>query len=294
LRIAVIGAGLMGSNLTRCLVSRGVEVIVYNRTRSKAERLCRETGCSVVEAPRKIRDADAAVVFVFDDKAVLNVLLGDEGLAYSSGKTLVLNSSTIMPVTSTYVSRKLGEKGFRYYESPVYGSTSEARECRLVSLLGGDPEEWGEAARITSLYSERTVYVGEVPKAMALKLALNNIGLSLPPIIGESLEILEAYDVPVDKFLEASSRLWFGGLIERYLGRIAGKKGEVRFTVNGAAKDYRVIASSLSEKNYPPLVSSALMNYYMMASRLLSGEDYPRAAAQFLRNKEKLNLLSHP
>jgi len=40
--IGVVGLGNMGSNLVRCLRSRGLEVSVYNRTKSRAEELCRE------------------------------------------------------------------------------------------------------------------------------------------------------------------------------------------------------------------------------------------------------------
>jgi len=40
--IGVVGLGNMGSNLVRCLRSRGLEVSVYNRTKSRAEGLCRE------------------------------------------------------------------------------------------------------------------------------------------------------------------------------------------------------------------------------------------------------------
>ncbi len=285
MRIGIIGTGLMGSNLSRCLAGKGVGLVVYNRTKSRAEDLCREVGCRVVDHPRDLVDVDAVIVFVFDDEAVRSVLLGRDGLVHSGSPTMVLNSSTITPETSMYIAEKMSEAGFTYYEAPVYGSTDEARECKLVSLLAGDPDERGRAEKVAMHYSKEILYIGGVPKAMALKLALNNIGLSLPPIIGESLELLEAYDVSLDSFLEASSKLWFGGFVERYLGRITMPRGSVRFTVRGAAKDYRTISGALSSRGYPSIVSSALMNYYMIASYRMEGEDYPRAAGQFLKKK---------
>jgi len=283
LRIGIIGTGLMGSNLARCLHGKGVELVVYNRTRGKAEKLCSEIGCRVVDKPSLMRDVDAVIVFVFDDQAVQGVLVGGDGLIHSGSSTMVLNASTITPITSLEVGEALESSGYTYFEAPVYGSTDEARECRLVSMLGGEQDRVDEAARITSLYSTETIYVGGVSKAMALKLALNNIGLSLPPIIGESLELLEAYNVSLEKFMEVSMKLWFGSILERYMKRIMGGSGNIRFTVKGAAKDYRTITRALTDKYYPAIISSALMNYYTIASGSMGSSDYPKAGRVFLK-----------
>lgn len=279
----IVGAGLMGGGLARCLASKGHSVLVFNRTRRRAEDLCRSVGCRVVDTPADLSEADVVIVFVFDDRAVEDVFLGRHGLSELGRSIPVVNASTITPETSIRVARAVEEMGIPYFEGPVYGSVDEAAGCRLLTLLAG--REPGIVRGFVEEYSTSIIYVGEVPKAMALKLALNNIGLALPPIIGESLAILEAYDVSLDVFREAVGKLWFGGPVNRYLDRITGR-GRTRFTVRGAAKDYYLVSSTLYGAGYPAMVSSSLMNFYLAAIERFGGEDYPRAARWILR-KEK-------
>lgn len=284
MKAGIIGAGLMGSALARCLSSKSVDLVVYNRTKAKAEQLCSEINCEVVDSPKDMAEAEYLAIFVFDDEALHDVVFGYNGLAYMDNKDVyILNSSTITPKTSIMVKERLSSLGFKYYyEAPVYGSVDEASSCSLVSLLAGPPYGLDAVKQFVEKYSKEIIYVGEVPKAMALKLSLNNIGLSLPPIIGESLAILEAYGVDIEKFVATAEKLWFGRIIRRYIERMKNT-GKTRFTVRGAAKDYRLISTTLDVNGYPSIVSSALKNYYTSSIRRYGESDYPRAANWLLK-----------
>ncbi|ADI31701.1 NAD(P)-dependent oxidoreductase [Staphylothermus hellenicus] len=284
MKAGIIGTGLMGSALAKCLSSKGIDLLVYNRTRSKAEKLCEDIKCKVVDSPKDMSVADYIVIFVFDDEALDNVVFGDNGLAYMDNKEVyILNSSTVSPRISAVINKKLSSLGFKhYYEAPVYGSVDEASSCSLVSMLAGSSKNLDDVVEFAKNYSVETIYVGEIPKAMALKLSLNNIGLSLPPIIAESLAILESYNVDLEKFLHISEKLWFGRLVKRYIERIRNT-GKIRFTVKGAAKDYRLISTTLSINEYPSILSSALKNFYTSAISKYGGVDYPKAANWILK-----------
>ncbi|WP_245526472.1 NAD(P)-dependent oxidoreductase [Desulfurococcus mucosus] len=285
-RILVAGAGLMGSSLAKCLSTRGVVVYVYNRTVEKARALCSEAGCRVLENLDSMPGFDATVVFLFDDQAVSGFIeaLVDKGLTAEAGVLMV--SSTISPETSIRLHGLVTRAGGVYVEAPVYGSTGEASSCSLVSMLAGDQVARSRAEEAASLYSRRMYWVGGVPQAMALKLALNNIGLALPGLLAESLALLEAYGVGSDVFRMVAGDLWFGSMVERYMERAMAAAGRPRFTVSGAAKDYRVIACTLAGKGYPPLVSQGLAGFYTLAASVMPGEDYPRAvnAYRVLKN----------
>ncbi|MCY0868325.1 MAG: NAD(P)-binding domain-containing protein [Desulfurococcus sp.] len=280
-RILVAGAGLMGSSLAKCLSSKKIEVYVYNRSVEKARALCSEVECSVVENLGGLRDIDAAVMFLFDDNAVLDftrMLISNGSLKEIK---LLVNSSTISPETSLTLYEVVKNNGGVYVESPVYGSTDEASSCNLISMLAGDEEARLIAERTASLYSSRVFWVGRVPKAMALKLSLNNIGLSMPAVLAESLILLDLYNVDVKIFEDIASTLWFGSIIKRYLERAERTGGKPRFTVAGAAKDYRVISYTLLAKGKHPLISHAIAGFYDLAARVSPGEDYPRAISLY-------------
>ncbi|MGC9122373.1 MAG: NAD-binding protein, partial [Thermogladius sp.] len=119
----------------------------------------------------------------------------------------------------------------------------------------------------------------------ALKLAVNNIALALPALIGESLEILEAYNVAVDKLLEVANASWLKSLFERYWPRIVEEK-KARFTVAGAAKDFRLISNELKSRGYPGVVSSGVASFYSGLLSEMGSKDYPQASLGYLKKKK--------
>ncbi|MEM0027472.1 MAG: NAD(P)-dependent oxidoreductase [Ignisphaera sp.] len=293
MRIGVIGTGIMGSNLAKCLSSKGIDVNIYSRSYEKAVKIASEIGGKAYDDVKKlVADNDAVIVFVTDDSAVLDV-----ATAIASGgrfkRGLLINASTVVPSTSIAAMKILRNAGVNYLESPVYGSGDEARECRLLSMVGGDKNLFEESKKIFELYSQRVIYVGEVPKAMTLKLALNHIGLSIPGILAESLALLTAWDVDIDVFREVAKNLWFGSIIERYWSRVFEERPP-RFKTWMAGKDYMCIASALKEKRIPSIVAEAMSTLYMMASSTGYREkDYPQIAKYFIELANKTKTLEN-
>ncbi len=277
MKIGILGTGRMGSALAEYLAEKNIELVVYNRTRAKAEELCSRIECSVVDAPANMEDVDAIIIFVFDDNSLLEVVSGEHGLLQLKNKDiLIMNSTTVTPTTSLHVYNILKNAGLHYVESPVYGSKDHARTGKLITILAGD-DVLDTAEEIASLYSQEVFRVGLIPTASAIKLALNNIGLVMPALIGESLAILEAYGVKHEKFLRISSKLWFGEVVKKYYLRAMNERQESKFSVAGAAKDYSLIVRALHDAGYTAEVSSGLANYYKAAAEEMPEEDYPKA-----------------
>lgn len=278
----MIGTGLMGSSLARCLTSKGFQVFVYNRTRSKAEKLCSEINCVVMDSPKQVlEETSTVIVFVADDNALYNIIYGSGGLSEASRGSLVINASTVTPNASVNVWDALKRRGIGYLEAPVYGSVSEASTCKLVSIVAGDKALFEKHKRVFEYYSSRVYYVGEIPVASVIKLALNNLGLAMPAILAESLALLDAWGIDTSYFLEIAKNLWFYTVIERYWKRIVEEKPP-RFKVWMAGKDYRYVAEALANKGLPAPVASALaQSYYNAAIHGYRDKDYPQIASYY-------------
>ncbi len=78
MRVAFLGLGNMGRGMVRNLLKAGNEVVVYNRTRAKADELAKE-GAMVAEHPAAIK-ADVAFTMVADDAALEQIVFGPQGL----------------------------------------------------------------------------------------------------------------------------------------------------------------------------------------------------------------------
>ncbi|MCS7110736.1 MAG: NAD(P)-binding domain-containing protein [Ignisphaera sp.] len=290
MKVGIIGTGIMGSNLARCLSSKGFRLGLFNRTKWRAERLASEVGGRAYDTPYElIREVEAAIAFLPDDYALMNVVhsIVSSGNYVYKGKFFI-NGSTVTPMASLEVMGTLERLGISYIEAPVYGSAEEARDCRLITLVACSEELFKNASILLESYSSRIFYTGKPPSAIVLKLALNNIGLAMPALLSESLMLLESWNVDVELFRRVASNLWFGAAIERIWGRIIEEQAP-RFKVWMAGKDYWCIASALKEKKLPSLLSDALSSIYMVASTdgRYSNKDYPQVVNYYTKLARK-------
>ena len=275
--IRAVGTGAMGSNIAHRLASRGFNLVFYNKTRSKAEKLAEEVGTFVADTPRNVvEEVSIVVAMVSDDNVLNNVVYGDGGIgSCREGGALVLNASTVTPMTSSRIYKYLATRGLSYLEAPVLGSTSEARECRLISMITGDPEQYLRAKSVVEEYSSAVHYVREVPSASVVKLAINNVLLSIPALLAESLALLEAWEVDPARFREVVESFWIKPIVDKYWGRIVEEK-PARFKVQLAGKDCGYVASALREKGLLAFLSSTVSSmYYSAASNGYLDKDYP-------------------
>ncbi len=95
--IAFLGLGRMGSGMARSLLRAGHDLVLYNRSREKAEAL----GAPVAGSPADAcRNVDAAISMLSDDTAVEQVVFGENGIP---ANTIHIGCST----ASTAFARRL-------------------------------------------------------------------------------------------------------------------------------------------------------------------------------------------
>jgi len=81
MNIGYVGLGKMGSGIARNLLRAGHRVIVYNRSREKAETVAND-GAQIANSPAEAAsDSDVVMTMLSDDHAVEEVVFGDKGIA---------------------------------------------------------------------------------------------------------------------------------------------------------------------------------------------------------------------
>ena len=100
-RVGWIGTGRMGSAIATRLLDAGVDLWVWNRTRSKAEAL-EVKGAKVVDTPAELAERDIVFTMVGGPKDVLEVTFGENGVMSNPGSrpSIIIDSTTIDPMTS--------------------------------------------------------------------------------------------------------------------------------------------------------------------------------------------------
>src|SRR5436190_4177566 len=142
-RVAFLGLGIMGSRMARNLRAAGFDVVVWNRTRARAEEL----GEPIADSPRSAADgADVVITMVVDAPQVEEVLFGENGAAESlASGSLVVDMSTIAPSAVKSIAARLAERGIGFVDAPVTGSKPRAADGTLTIMAGGSPEEFARA-----------------------------------------------------------------------------------------------------------------------------------------------------
>jgi 3-hydroxyisobutyrate dehydrogenase/2-hydroxy-3-oxopropionate reductase len=171
-RIAILGTGKMGSALATRLSASGFAVILWNRTRSRAEAVGLGT---VADTPAAAaRDADVIVSSLTGPEAVLAAYLGPEGaLTAGNGKRFVEMSTAGPDLVSDLAAQVTAVRG-TLVDAPILGAPPLVRAGQAAILVGGTDEDVAVASTILGVFG--TVrHVGPLGSAARLKLVANSM-----------------------------------------------------------------------------------------------------------------------
>ncbi|MQA87130.1 MAG: NAD-binding protein [Streptosporangiales bacterium] len=200
-RVAVIGMGRMGGAMAVRLRDNGTEVVVYNRTRPKAERIADRSGAAVADSAREAADrADVVLVSLSDDTAVLDTYRGADGLAVGlRSDTVVVETSTIDPETArTHLPPLVEERGAAFLDAPVSGSVPAVEQGGLTFMVGGAAESLRRAQPVLDHLAGRVFHMGEHGAGAVMKLAVNAALYGLNQALSEALVLAERAGLPRD------------------------------------------------------------------------------------------------
>lgn len=174
MRIALLGTGIMGSGMARNLVAASHDVVVWNRTRSRADALASEVDLTVADSPTVAADgADVLVTMLFDADATAAAVTGPDGaFAARDLPPVWVQSATVGDEVARLA--ELAPAGVAFLDAPVLGTKGPANAGQLVTLVAGDPAALDAARPALEAWSTRVVELGDEPGAASrTKLVVN-------------------------------------------------------------------------------------------------------------------------
>ncbi len=192
-RVAVVGAGRMGAAMVGTLRRAGVEVLVFNRTRPRAEAVAEATGAAVAATAREAA-AGAQVVLssLADDAAVEAAFTGPDGVvAGLRPGTVVCESSTIDPGTVRRLRPLVEDRGAHLLDTPVSGSVSTVEAGQLAIMAGGDPAILDRVRPVLEPLAKQVFHMGELGSGAVMKLTVNSVLHGLNLALAEGLVLAE-------------------------------------------------------------------------------------------------------
>ena len=161
-KVAWIGLGVMGFPMAGHLKTHGHEVVVFNRTRAKAEAWVARFGGRLAATPAEAADG-AGFVFtcVGNDDDLRDVTLGPNGTFGALGPGAIATDHTTASARITselYAAAQ--ERGARALDAPVSGGQSGAETGSLTVMAGGDEAAFRHAAPVVAAYARAFNLIG--------------------------------------------------------------------------------------------------------------------------------------
>ena len=188
--IGFIGLGIMGFPMAGHLKKAGHKIVAFDVVPAARERGA-EAGFQIAASSKEATvGADVVISMVPDSPHVEAVYLGEDGvLAGAKAGTLLLDMSTISPVTAVAVAKAAAEKGCLMLDAPVSGGDTGAKAARLSIMVGGDESAYEKAVPIFELMGTPTYCgasgSGQIVKACnQIQVALNFIGMAEALVLG--------------------------------------------------------------------------------------------------------------
>jgi 2-hydroxy-3-oxopropionate reductase len=253
LKVGYIGLGLMGKSIARNILKAGYPVVVHNRSRAAVNELVSE-GAVAANSPAEVAgQVDVVFTNLPDSPDVEKVVLGLSGILETARPGLVLvDNSTIKPVTARLIAAKLAEKGVFALDAPVSGGDIGAKNGTLTIMVGGDAGALEKVMPVLLAMGKTVTHVGEAGAGQVAK-AANQIMVAAQMVaMGELLILSQKAGVDPQKVVNAikggAAQCWTLDVKPPRL--FAGNRGP-GFKAYMQAKDLNIVLETAREYGVP-------------------------------------------
>jgi len=279
--VGFIGLGLMGKPMAGNLLRVGFPVVVWNRTKSRADELLSE-GAKWGASPRETAaQADALITIVSDPPAIEQVLWGADGaLAGLRRGSTVIDSSTVSPDLARRAAAACNEKGADYLDAPVTGGDWGAKKGELVFMIGGRPEVFERVKAVFEAMGKKFFLLGPNGAGQTVKLAMNLILALEVQALAEALALVAKAGVPGEKLVEVmQSSMARAGVLDVKAPSMLKNEFPASFPLRLMHKDIR-LAIELAKKEgiTLPAAAAAFATYSAVKDASKDDPDYAAVA----------------
>lgn len=250
-KITFIGLGIMGSRMAMNLQNNGVDLTVYNRTRSAMDPLTKAGAHAAVSLEKAVQEADVVFTMLSDPNAVEQVAFGENGFLHFMKKdALWVDCTTVNPSFSLKEAEKAHSQNLRFLDAPVAGTKAPAANGELTFLIGGTDSDLDEIHSMLEYMGSKIVHVGKIGKGTSMKMLVNSMlavamaSFSETVLLGEKMGLSKEFlldtlpNLPVSApFLKAKAEM------------IKNGDDETQFPLELMHKDLHLASISAYEQN---------------------------------------------
>ncbi|ALS94212.1 3-hydroxyisobutyrate dehydrogenase [Xanthomonas oryzae] len=188
--IAFIGLGNMGGPMAANLIKAGHQLRVFDLAPAALDAATAAGAHTASSAQDTLADAEIVISMLPASRHVEGLYLGDSGiLAQIPHGALVIDCSTIAPLSARKVADAAKARGLTMLDAPVSGGTAGAAAGTLTFIVGGAAEVLQHARPVLQAMGKNIFHVGDSGAGQVAKLC-NNMALGvIMAATGEALAL---------------------------------------------------------------------------------------------------------
>lgn len=170
-KIGFVGTGVMGKSMAANLQKAGYPILVYTRTKEKAQDLV-NNGAKWKESIAELAsESDVIITMVGYPSDVEEVYFQDGILEHAKAGSYVIDMTTSKPSLAKDIYQKALKKNIYAIDAPVSGGDVGAKNGTLAIMAGGDQEAFDVIFPIFDILGENIILQGEAGAGQHTKLA---------------------------------------------------------------------------------------------------------------------------
>jgi 3-hydroxyisobutyrate dehydrogenase-like beta-hydroxyacid dehydrogenase len=272
-KIAFIGLGVMGYPMAGHLAHAGHDVIVYNRTREKAERWQATYAGKMADTPAQAAAAaDIVLCCLGNDDDLRSVVLAENGLltGLKAGSLLIDHTTA-----SVDIARELAAiaqaKQVGFLDAPVSGGQVGAEQGILTIMVGGEDNDFNRAKPILNCFARLIKHMGAVGQGQLTKMVNQICAAGVLQGLAEGLHFAQKSGLDsaavIDVISKGAAQSW---QMDNRADTMLKGEYDFGFAVDWMRKDLSLVLAE-ARQNGASLASTALIDQFYADVQAMGG-----------------------
>jgi 3-hydroxyisobutyrate dehydrogenase-like beta-hydroxyacid dehydrogenase len=269
MKIGFIGLGIMGSRMAANLQSHGYGLVVFNRTRAKAEPLLGSRG-TFADSPAKLAEqVEILFTMLAHPAAVEEAALGENGfLDHLRPNALWVDCSSVNPSFSRKMATAATARQIRFVDAPVTGSAPAAADAKLIFWVGAKAVDLERIRPLLLCLGSKIVHTGEQGAGTSMKMVINLLLGTGMAAFAEAMALGEGLGLSSEKLFDS---LLATPAVAPFLTlkreKIASGNYEAEFPLRWMQKDMHLASVSAYEAGVAMPLANVTKEMYRLAMR---------------------------
>lgn len=277
-RIGFIGLGAMGKGMASNMQNKGFQLTVFDLDPAPVSVLVQLGATAAASVAELTEASDIVVTMLPGSPEVEAVVLGEGGvLAHGQDGMLLLDMSTVDPLTTDALGEKLGAAGMAVVDAPVGRLAQHANSGESLFMVGASDDDFARVRPLLEAMGTTIHHCGAVGSGMRTKLVNNYLAIVSCQMNAEVLTLSARFGLDLQTTLDVihGTTATNGQLKINYATKVLTGDIEPGFAIDLAHKDLTLIVNAANQAKVPlPIAAAARESVSLARSTKFHNKDF--------------------